>query len=226
MVMSRMARPAVLLALLAAAMLLPAAPAAHPGHGATQVTVRDTVLGGRYSPADVIVLAGDDVVWIWSGQVRNHSVTAEPGQNESFDSDPGKAPEQIAQPPDRAFTHRFRREGTFRYFCKVHPDMRAEVEVLPESGISDTVAPRIRRARVLPRRGRLRLRVSERADVLARLARGRRTLRTFDFRVRKGRNSVRVPTRRLDAGRYRLRLNAFDDAGNESRRAVVRFRLG
>ena len=220
-----MAARVLVTALCCAAALLPAAAPAHPGHGATSVVVRDTTLGGRYHPATVTVVVGDDVIWTWSGQVRNHSVTAHAGQAESFDSDPGKSSGEIAQPADRAFTHRFDEVGTFGYFCKVHPEMHGEVEVIPVDGIADTVRPRIRSARVLAKRGRLRLRISERADVLARLIRGRTTLRVFDFSVRRGLNRRPAPTKSLEPGRYKLRLVAFDLADNASRTIVERFRV-
>src|SRR5688572_12196058 len=71
--------------------LLPAASGAHPGHGLEPVVVDGDSFA--YEPATVTVGVGDSLVWTWDGNLfNNHSVTADPGQAEQFDSDPGRLP--------------------------------------------------------------------------------------------------------------------------------------
>ena len=65
-----MARRSLALAGCSLALLLPGSGQAHPGHAATVVTVRDSGLSGRYEPGTATVVVGDDVVWIWRGQLR------------------------------------------------------------------------------------------------------------------------------------------------------------
>jgi plastocyanin len=208
------------LAVALAAVLAPPA-AAHPGHGPVEVRVG----AGAFSPASLTVGTGDNVVWTW-GSEPGHSVTADPGQAERFDSDPGTA--SPSHPPDDAFAHVFTRTGTFGYHCKVHPlTMRGTVTVVELPGGDDVTRPVLSRVRV---RGRtVSFRLSERATVLARIerhVRGRwRVQRDFDVRARRGLNRRRLPMRGLAPGRYRLRLTAYDDADNRSRTKSVALQL-
>ena len=211
-------------------LLPPAVPAAaHPGHGADSVTVQGDSF--RYSPGTVTVGVGDTVIWFWEGTLfRNHSVTSDPGQPEQFDSDAGAAPSTIAHPFGDAFSHSFTEQGTFAYHCKVHPTMRGVVEVVR---VVDPVpgAPRISGVRIdSGRRPVAALRVSERADLVGRIAArhdGRwRETESFYERVRAGRNRVRIPVRGLAKGRYRLSLVAYDAADRRSNVARARFTLG
>jgi PKD domain len=81
----------------------------------------------------------------------------------------------------------------------------------------DLVAPVISRLRALPRRGRVRFRLSEPARVTLRFASARTGKRVHVLRLdgRAGLNSVRLPGRRaLRPGAYRLRVLARDAAGN------------
>ena len=113
-----------------------------------------------------------------------------------------------------------------------HPQrMRAGVmrrEYLPPS--DDATAPRITGARVLrTRTGRaLALRVSEDAELriaVQRPRRGRwRDVRIVTRTVRAGARRVALGRLRT-AGRYRLAIRATDDAGNDSARRLVRFRI-
>ena len=233
-----MRRLAATVALGAALALPPATTLGHPGHGPTEVQVGDDFL----RPADTRVAVGDTVVWKWLGPRGNHSVTADPGQAESFDSDPGKAPQAIAHPAGHTFTHLFTKTGRFTYGCRVHPAMRGEVTViaLPPR---DTKRPAISRLSVRPSRvcpsfsSRCRatrayahLSLSEAATVVGRIDRGVRgrwkLVRTFDFDARKGRVRHRVHVRGFEPGPYRLRLVAYDYANNRSPSKRVRFRVG
>jgi plastocyanin len=204
-------------------LLVPAAAHAHPGHGPAIVQLMDFP-DNRFQPASVTVGAGDTVIWQWNGSIRNHSVTADDG---SFDSDPGEAPGQIQHPPNDQFTYRFEREGTFPYYCKVHPSMAGQVTVVAVGG-SDVTRPQLSGVRVSKRRGRPRVHfsLSEPGDVLARIRRRKRTVKSFDIPARQGQNRGRIPTAGLEAGRYSIVLTAFDRADNRSRDVTRRFRLG
>jgi plastocyanin len=216
-------RHACVLLLLVAGAAHAAATHAHPGHGPAIVQLLDFP-DNRFEPASVNVGVGDTVIWQWNGSIRNHSVTADDG---SFDSDPGKSPGQIQHPPNDQFTHRFETEGTFAYYCKVHPNMAGQVTVVAVGG-SDVTPPQLSGVRVSKRRGRPRVHfsLSEPADVLARIRRGKRTVKYFDVAAGQGSNRRRIPTAGLDAGRYSIVLTAFDRADNRSRAVKRRFRLG
>jgi len=196
--------------------------AAHPGHGPSQVVVG----GGAFFPNVVRVATDDTVLWFWNGPDLNHTVTSDPGQAESFDSDPTGVP---VHPRNDVHSHRFTHVGRFTYFCRIHPTtMRGAVEVVEPPAVDET-RPRLSRVRANGATRRLRFRVSERATVLARIERPRRgrwrAVRSFDLTAKRGRNRARMPLRGLAPGRYRARLVAYDRADNGSRPAFARFRL-
>ena len=222
----------------AVAALAASTASAHPGHGPVTVLAANFA----YDPANVVIGQGDSVVWYFSGAVdRNHSITSEPGQADPFDSDPG-----VASPPEKPrnsyYARVFRATGKFRYHCKNHAGMRGTVEVRSVSGTVDDVPPtlsvvRLSRKRVCAHRtagcrttrAALTFRLSEPADLVARiqrLRRGRwRTTRVLDFAGRRGANRRTIRFRGLTAGRHRLLLKAYDAARGESRTAKVRFRV-
>jgi hypothetical protein len=157
-------------------------------------------------------------------------VTTDPGQAEQFDSDPGGLPTNGSHPEGSSFSHAFNHEGVFTYYCKVHPSMRGSVEVVE---VPDAVPgpPRLRGLDVTSRgrRVRAKFRLSERADVVGRIAArdgGRwRTVDSFAQRAKPGRNEIRVPTDDLRRGSYRLTLVAYDSADRRSNEAQSRFRF-
>jgi plastocyanin len=202
-------------------LFLPAVASAHPGHGPAIVKAID--FDNRFDPQSVTVGEGDNVIWRWEGSLRNHSVTAD---DNSFDSDPGKSGAQIGHPANDQFTHRFTEVGTFGYHCKVHPQMFGQVTVVSVGG-SDTEAPRLSAVRVSrsSRRYRLHFKLSERGDVLARIRRNRRTVRSFDVAGQTGPNRRRIPVSRLEPGRYTIVLTAFDAADNQSPTVTARLRV-
>ena len=120
----------------------------------------------------------------------------------------------------------FTKEGTYGYHCKVHSDMTGEVVVVDVSGV-DTEPPQLSGVRVSRSGGRYRVHytLSEAGDVLARIRKGDRTVRSFDLAAKKGSNLARVRTRGLADGRYRIVLTAFDVADNRSAARGARFRL-
>ena len=218
--MPRTSAALVLAGLLALTIWTPAA--AHPGHGGETITVDGD--GFAYAPATLSVGVNDTVIWFWDGTLfRNHSVTADPGQEEQFDSDPGGLPTSGTHPNGSSFTHTFTHEGTFTYHCKVHPQMRGTVDVvaIPVKG----KPPRLSSLRVTHAVARFRL--SQRADVVARIVRlgaGRdRVVESFSKRARAGANRLRLPTKSLDPGRYELRLVAYGADDRRSNEARDRF---
>ncbi|MEX2194658.1 MAG: plastocyanin/azurin family copper-binding protein [Thermoleophilaceae bacterium] len=212
--------------------MAPAGAPAHPGHGPTQVTIGSHA----FQPQRVEVVTGDTVLWFWDGPDTNHSVTAAPGQAESFDSDPGRTP---SHPVNDGFAHRFTEPGTFSYVCKVHSFMRGTVVATGEPVSDDVEAPvisslRARPSRVCRRRSRrcratstrISFRLSEAASVRGRVVgRGARTVRRLRVEGRSGSNSVRIRGRGLRRGLYTVVLVASDEAGNASSEARVRLRV-
>ena len=207
--------------------LLPVDAGAHPGHGGESILVDGDFF--EYTPPSTTIGVGDTLIWFWQGTLfRNHSVTADPGQAEQFDSDPGALPTNASHPDGDFFSHVFNHQGVFTYYCKVHPSMRGSVEVVK---IPDAVPgpPRLRALEidVKGKRVRANFRLSERADVVGRIAAregGRwHTVKSFSERAKAGKNEVGVPTDGLKRGTYRLTLVAYDMANLRSREAQARF---
>lgn len=193
----------------------------HPAHGTKQVTVRGDLQ--TYEPESVTIWDGDSVGWKWQGGAGDHSVTADAGQRERFDSDPDGPPAVGTHPDGDGFTHLFTKPGTYTYYCRTYPTMQGEVVVraLPGS------RPRIRNLRVRATSARFRL--SKRADVVGRIESRRsgdwRIVKSFARRGRRGRNRIDLPTGSLEAGRYRLSLMAYDLWTRRSRVHRERFSL-
>ena len=222
----------------AVAGLLASGASAHPGHGPVTILAANFA----YDPPNVVVGQGDSVVWYFSGAVdRNHSITSEPGQADSFDSDPG-----VANPPAEA-EEQLLRAGVphGRKVPLLLQEPRGDARDRgrrPVTGTVDDVPPtlsvvRLSRTRVCARRtpgcratrAALSFRLSEPADLVARvqrLRRGRwRTARVLDFAGRRGANRRTLRFRGLAAGRYRLLVKAYDGATGGSRTAKVGFRV-
>ena len=169
-----------------------------------------------------MVSVGDTVLWVWTGPDLDHTVSADPGQSESFDSDPDGTPEH---PKDDSFAKTFSEAGRFTYRCRIHPAMRGAIEVIDLATELDTERPVLARLRVNPSRRRIAFRISEGAVVLGRIQRRIRghwrSRRDFDVFAERGLNRARLPLRGLAPGRYRVRLTAYDDADNRSRPAFA-----
>jgi plastocyanin len=214
----------------------PAPTLGHPGHGPTQIQVGDNF----FRPAASTIAIGDTVIWTWTGPAGDHSVTADSGQAESFDSDPGKQPAEIHH-ANFAFSHTFTHLGSFAYGCRVHPAMRGEITVIAAPA-ADVTDPRLtnvslRPRRVCPRhtdrcratRAYLRLTASEPATLVFRFDRrgraGWRAARTSYLRVNQGRVRERIRVGGLRPAVYRLRLVAYDGSDNRSPTIKLRFRV-
>ena len=222
--------------LLLGAGLLPALAAAPAWAATTGVEVRNN----SFAPPSVQIAPGDTVTWTFKG--ANHSVTADEGQSESFDSDPNET--FPIHPIDDTFSHTFNAPGRFTYFCKVHPSTMKGTVVVAAPGEEpppqgDTTPPGIsslearggrkckRKARKCkPRKTRVSFTLSEDATVRLRFDRaGGSDPQPLERAMSAGENRVTLSTRRVPRGRYELEVVATDTAGNESGAALVEFRV-
>jgi len=89
-------------------------PAATPSREADTVVV--AIRNFKFVPDRITINAGDVVQWRNDDQVE-HVVVAEAGGFES------------PIEPRRTFSHRFTTPGTFTYYCRPHPFMKAEIRV-------------------------------------------------------------------------------------------------
>ena len=216
---------------------LGAAPASsHPDFG--EVVIRNHA----YTPARELVNQGVENLWFWDGPDTKHTVTSVPGQAEQFDSDPGKAAEQVEHKVGDTFIHRFTKPGTYTYFCKVEPEMRGEIVVVSTQA-DDTTSPRISALEGTPRRPcstkseacskagtRFSFRLSEESSVFARIVRDlpggdSQKVESFSTAGRQGINRLGTRGRHLRPGRYSLILYARDAGGNRSTARSLRFRV-
>jgi plastocyanin len=221
-----MRRRAFAIAVISAAVVWSPQAAGHPGHAPGQVGIGDNA----FYPRTVTVAAGDTVIWFWDGPDTNHSVTSDPGQEESFDSDPSTPAPLVRHAKDDSFSHRFDRVGTYTYTCKVHPAMRGAVEV-QKAPRRDVTRPRITDLRVTPARAsgaaRARFTISEAGFVVITIRRAgaAKPVKSANGFVRRGKRSVGFNVRRLAPGRYTARAVAEDNAANRSRPKTARFRV-
>ena len=225
-------------ALAALALLPPAAADPHAGHPPAVVNIGSL----QFSPNSVTVYAGDIVAWSWQGPDTNHTVTADPGQPISFDSDPDKSPDEVSHQVGDGWSFEFDRTGTFTYHCKVHSFMQGTITVQtpPNPAPPAPVAPVLTQVRVTPTklchnrsrcthaRTTVSFTVNEPASMLATIRRlsGFRpagpALKELDFAGPPGTTRQRLDFGRLKPGRYQLRLVAVDlSSGLRSKPAVA-----
>src|SRR4051794_33664270 len=172
-----------------------------------------------FDPAAVTIAQGDTVTWHWDGPDTNHSVTSDPNQPDSFDSDPGRTPTSADHLPGSTFDHTFNTPGTFTYICKVHSFMTGKVIVNEPGGgpPPDTAAPAIsglkasggkkckRHAKHCKGKPTtVRFTPSEAAQVKI-AADGKAKLTVAG---RAGSNTVKVSTKKLGPGKHALKLIA------------------
>ena len=89
-----------------------------------------------YDPPTLEVSVGEEVVWVNDDQAIKHTVTSgKPGTDEvpgATEAKPAKLSGEFdsgtLQTGDD-FTFTFDKEGTYTYFCKIHPSMTAEISV-------------------------------------------------------------------------------------------------
>lgn len=189
------------------------------------------ISGFAFSPSTVTVGLGDTVTWHYAGPDTNHSVTSDPGQADSWDSDPGRNPTAADHPPGTTYERRFDVAGRFTYFCKVHPSMKGTVVVgasgdEPPPPPQDTTAPAISSLKATGGRARrhkptvVRFTLSEDAKVLLTVARRKKA--TVERDLKAGPNTLKLSTRKLPPGKWKVALTATDASGNVSKRATVK----
>ena len=100
-----------------AALLLFAALACTTGEAAKPATVRVTIEGMKFSPADATAKPGDTVVWT-NTDVVAHTVTSKTGL---FDSK--------LIPPGGTWKYVVRKAGAFEYKCSYHLPMTGRLTV-------------------------------------------------------------------------------------------------
>jgi plastocyanin len=202
-----------------------------------------SVASYEFTPASVQIQPGDSVTWTFAGPDLNHSVTSDPGQSESFESDPGD-PTPL-HPPNDTFSHTFNAAGRFTYFCRVHPYMKGTVVVgdpgggePPPTG-EDTTPPGVssleakggrkckrKQRKCKSRATRVSFTLSEDARVRMTFdRRGGKSPQPLERDMSAGENEVKLSTRRVPRGRYTLGLVATDAADNASGVATVAFRV-
>jgi len=222
-------RRAIVLVLSAAAALAltPTGASSHGDHGPTNVSVG----AFAYAPQEIRLVTGDVVNWVWTGPDTNHTVTSDPGQAKSFDSDPGVPAGSVQHSVDDNFFAAFYRAGRFTYGCRVHPFMRGTIIV------TDPFKPRLTGFSVSPqrfcngpgcRRARLRVLINERAVLRGQIQRrtksGFRNVRRIGpLRLPVGRSSWRLPVAGLAPGGYRVVAFATDTGPNRSKPARAGF---
>src|SRR5690349_2139394 len=173
-----------------------------------------------FNPASVTINQGDSVTWTWAGPDTNHSVTSEPNQADSFDSDPGRTPSSADHLPGSTFAHTFNTPGTFTYMCKVHSFMTGKVVVNGPNGEPppDTTPPAF--TGVSAKGGRhskpttVRFTISENATV--KLTVPKRPKANVKRSFKAGAHSIKLSVKKLPPGKYKLKLTATDAAGNAS----------
>ena len=203
---------------LAVGLISPAQSGAHPGHQSFTATISLNA----FSPAEISITSLDTVNWVWRGPDTNHSVTADPGQSESFDSDPGGQPNHSV---GDNFLHAFVDVGRFTYHCKVHPFMRGTVVVTdPYKPVVSFLA--VRPKSVCMDRGcpapKLKVAVDEPSTLTGALERReganwKRVAALPGTNLRLGPNTVELPAKNLQAGEHRVSIRVRDGAGNHSR---------
>ncbi|MEA2441904.1 MAG: hypothetical protein QOH76_3328 [Thermoleophilaceae bacterium] len=188
-----------------------------------------TIRNFGYNPTPITIAMGDTVTWHWAGPDTNHSVTADSGQADSFNSDPDHAPTAADHPPTDTFDHKFDKSGTFTYFCQVHSFMTGKVIVNGPGGQPppDTTAPKLtglkgtagRKCKKGAKNCKarptvIRFKLSEAAKVKVRVPKHAAANTTRSSK--KGANTIRLSTKKLPPGKWTVRLTATDAAGNSS----------
>lgn len=211
-------RAVLLASVLALALAAPASP--HSGHGPVPVDIANF----KFTPSAVTLVQGDSIIWTWRGPDTNHSVTADPGQSMTFDSDPNRTP---AHPPGDGYAVTFTDVGTYTYHCKVHASMTGTVTVQPPPAPVTAAPPQLTKVSIKPKRFRTSTVVSYTVDgpvtLRALLRKGRKLVKELDFNAPPGPGKHKLRFKKIKAGNYVLKLVAVDaSSGKSSKAAFVR----
>jgi plastocyanin len=208
----------------AAAAMVAGASGGGDGAATAQAAANVTITGRDFfwSPDTVTIQPGDTVTWTNAQGLHNVVLGDERLNPVGFPNDPAWNP-----PPQRTFNE----EGSFTYYCEVHPGMTGTINVgddpvptptptppppvpPPGGAPADTTAPTISNLTVTGLRGRvsIRLTLSEPATVTARFA-GTEEVTTLRAQVKQGTTTIE---RALPGGRYAYELWAVDAMSNRS----------
>lgn len=104
---------------------------------ALAATIAVSIADKTFTPADVVVAAGDTVTWTVTKSINEpHTVTS----GESGAADAGKLFDSGFDDIDKlkadgkTFSFTFDKPGTYAYFCQIHAGMKGTVTVLAEGG--------------------------------------------------------------------------------------------
>lgn len=193
------------------------------------------IANSAYAPSTVTIAPGEQVTWTWAGPDTNHSVTADAGQSESFDSDPGGSAATISHPAGATFTHRFTQAGRFTFHCRVHSFMTGTVKVeVPDTSTPVVSGLKVKPKTVCPKHaktctkpgGKVAFTLSEDARVAVEVRTSKQVVKKqFSRAGRKGSNALALSAKGLAPGSYRVRLVATDDGGRASAPAVASFKV-
>lgn len=98
------------------------------GAATVSVEVRDD----RYVPAEVEIVVGDQVQWLWVGQ-GDHSVWF-PGIEHSHPGCTTASPSSCSNPGDEPYQRRFNESGEFGYLCRFHGASMSGTVIVREAG--------------------------------------------------------------------------------------------
>jgi plastocyanin len=101
----------ILLKLCGVAMTLVALPA-------QSATIQVTIEKLEFKPAQIVATVGDTIEWV-NNDIMVHSATADG----VFD---------VVTQPHKTASIQMTKDGTFDYYCRFHPNMRARIEVQPK----------------------------------------------------------------------------------------------
>ena len=151
-----MRTPAVLAVLALATFALAGCSSSNPGNSTTGATggsmsghmmmaktVEVAMKGNKFVNETVTIHKGDTVKWTNQDMV-GHTVTADAGQTESFDSNPNcpaplpAAPACIA--PGGTYSFTFTKVGTTKYHCRVHSGMTGTIVVVDPMMMSGSMS--------------------------------------------------------------------------------------
>ncbi|MEA2469299.1 MAG: hypothetical protein QOE38_297 [Thermoleophilaceae bacterium] len=197
-----------------------------------------TISNFAFNPTPITITQGDTVTWHWAGPDTNHSVTSDPGQADSFDSDPAGPPNNLTHPPGSTFDHTFNASGTFTYICKVHSFMTGKVIVNGPNGEPppDATPPTLTKTSASGgrkcKRGAkhckakptvVRFTLSE--DARVKLAVPKHPSANLTRAFKAGARSVKLSVKTLPPGKWTLKLTATDAAGNASPAAPLKVKV-
>jgi plastocyanin len=97
-----------------------------PAVTANTVSIVDTDEFFAFEPMERSVPVGGTVIWE-NLSAAGHTVVSDSGSTEVFKSGETNDPMDT----NESFAHAFETQGTFKYHCGIHPDMKGSIVVTP-----------------------------------------------------------------------------------------------